>query len=105
MAIELRIRESPKAQKFAESVIYTLTSTPWGTSPSVVSVIVYDITDGEPYTDVTSTVMPTNSPSILGDVITFSPLKLLTRDHKYLMDIFFTCNSKEFNTDCIIVAV
>lgn len=105
MAIELRIRESPKAQKFNESVIYTLTTTPWGISPSAINVIVYDITNGEPYTNVTSTVMPVNSPSVLGDVITFSPLKLLTRDHKYLLDIFFTCNSKEFNTDCIIVAV
>jgi len=103
MTVRREIVESPMEQGKDESISYTLTTTPWGSSPSTISCLVFDITDGA-YTDVTSTVMPTNSPSAVGDVITLSPLKLLTADHQYRVEVKFTCSGNVFEPYCIIQA-
>ena len=87
------VKESPVEQGADESWAYTITTTPWGSTPTSISCAVYDITDGAaPITanDVTSTVMPTNSPSASGDVITLSPLKSLTAGHTYRVEVKFT---------------
>lgn len=86
-----------------ESIAYTLTTTQWGTSPGTISAKVYDITGGA-RTDVTSTVMPTNSPSAVGDIITLSALKLLTAEHAYRVEVKFTCSGNIFEAYCIIYA-
>ena len=96
MAIEsLAVTESPKAQSYKDEVPYSLTTTPWGSTPTSVTITVYDITDGKER-DVTTTVMPTNSPSVAGDVITASVLKLLTPGHIYRMYFKFTTSGKVF---------
>ena len=69
------------------------------TSPAVVKV--YDITDGA-YTDVTTTVMPTNSPSIATVYITTSPLKLMTVDHTYRMEIQFIISGNTYERYLIV---
>lgn len=101
------IRESPIAQGTSESIPYALTTTPWGGAPTVVSITVYDITDTTDevdWTDVTDTVMPVNSPSVLGDVITFSPLKFLTDGHIYRAEINFTTPTLgTVETHCLII--
>jgi len=61
-----RIVESPIYQGTAEQVAYTLTTTPWGSSPSGVSVALYDA-DG---TNVTSSHQVSGSASASGDTIT-----------------------------------
>ena len=68
-----------------EELYYTVTTTNWGSSPSSVSVVAKD-PDG---TDVSATVL-SGSASVSGDVITLSPLKSLTRDHVYRVEVKFT---------------
>ena len=95
------IKESPISQGEDESIVYTLTTTPWGSSPTGVQVQVFDVTDATSqadWEDVTSTVMPVNSPTVLGNVITLSPLESLTNGHTYRIEIAFTCGASEFET-------
>ena len=65
-----------------EIIAYTLDTSNIGTPSSPVVVV----KDGAGV-DVTSTVMPTNSPTVSGDVITLSPLKLLTADDRYRVEV------------------
>lgn len=100
------IKESPLSQGEDESITYTLTTTPWGSSPTVDSVTVFDVTDAQEtadWVDVTSTVMPVNSPTVDGDVITLSPLENLTDGHVYRIEIQFTCGTSTFETYGFII--
>lgn len=95
------IKESPLSQGEDEIITYTLDTTPWGNSPTSVAVVVFDVTGAvatSGWTDVTTTVMPVNSPSVVGNVITLSPLKLLTDGHIYRIEIRFTCSGNQFET-------
>ena len=73
--------ESPLEQGKDEIISYQLNTTPWGGTPSVPVVTIYDVTGGV-YTALTvaemAVVMPVNTPSISVDLIILSPLKLLT---------------------------
>ena len=95
MSIRREIVESPMPQGVNESIVYTLTTTPWGSSPTSVTVTVYNTTNGA-FTDVTTTVMPTNSPSVSGNVITLSPLRSLTVNNEYRVQIRFTSSGNIF---------
>jgi hypothetical protein len=86
-----------------EIIAYQVTTTPWGSSPGTISCKVFDITDGG-RTDVTTTVMPTNSPTADGDIITLSPLKLLTAGKIYRVEVKFTCSGNVFECYKIIMA-
>lgn len=103
MTVRREIIESPFSQGVDEKIVYTLTTTPWGSSPGSVIVVVKDVTDGD-VTDVTTTVMPTNSPTVNGDVITLSPLKSLTVNRTYRVEVKFTCAGNIFETYAIINA-
>ena len=103
MTISREVIESPMPQGVDEEIVYTLTTTPWGSSPTSISAKVYDVTDGA-RTDVTSTVMPTNSPSAVGDVIALSPLKALTDGKAYRVEVKFTCSGNKFEAWCNIYA-
>ena len=83
----LQVAEGLHEQSADEELIYKITTTNWGITPTSPSVKVYD---EDPFVDVTSTTMPVNSPSVSGDVITLSPLKLLTKNHTYRIEIKFT---------------
>ncbi len=89
MPRELVIEEGVKEQSAAEVLAYTLdvTKYPGTGDPSAVSVIVIEVGSEN---DVTDTVMPTDSPTVSGNVITFSPLKLLTVGKTYHMRMLFT---------------
>lgn len=87
MANIREVKEGVLYQGADESLAYNITTTPWGSSPTSQSAKAYDELDD---TDVTSTVFPTNSPSVAGDVITLSPLKALTVDHSYRIEVKFT---------------
>ena len=101
-----KIKESPLSQGEDESITYTLTTTPWGTSPTGVAVKVFDVTDAQAtadWEDVTATVMPVNSPAVNADVITLSPLEALTDGKIYRIEISFTCGTSTFETYGIII--
>jgi len=104
MTVTLEIVESPMPQSAEEEITYTLTTTPWSASaPSSPVIKVYDVTTGA-RTDVTTTVMPVNSPTVDGQVITLSPLKLLTAGSVYWIGIKFTAGGNIFRPHCIIKA-
>ena len=96
-----QIKESPLTQGEGESLVYSLTTTPWGSDPEDVTVTVFDVTDADEtadWEDVTDTVMPVNNPSVTDDVITFSPLESLTDGHVYRIEVQFTCGDNTFET-------
>ena len=95
MTTNREVIESPIDQGIDEVISYSLTTTPWGSTPSSPAVVVYDITNGT-YTDVTTTVMPVNIPTIDGDVITLSPLRGLTANQKYRIEVKFTSGGNVF---------
>lgn len=103
MAVRRQVVEGIQAQGVDERIAYTLITTPWSTSPSSPSVTVYDVTHGTG-ADVTSTVMPTNSPSVAGDVITLSLLRSLTSGHTYRVDVQFTSAGNLFEPYFIVQA-
>ena len=89
------IAEGIQYQGTEEEIAYTLTTTNWGANPGSVVVKVFSLI-GTTYTDVTATVMPAGAESVLGDVITLKPLKLLTLDVLYRIEIKFTCSGNIF---------
>ncbi len=103
MTVNREIVESPVAQGVEEIIAYTLDTAEWGGTPTSPSVVVYDVTDGG-YDDVTSTVMPTNSPSVSDDVITLSALKLLTIESKYRIEVKFVTSGNTLEAYAIIDA-
>lgn len=79
-------------QGTAERVAYSITTTPWGSSPSNVVVTVVDAIDGS---TVTSSVT-TGSPTVVGDVITLPLLHSLTAGHVYRVNVRFVSGANTF---------
>ena len=98
MSIERKIKESPLRQGADEQVAYTLTTTPWGSSPSSPSVVM-KLGD----TDVSSDVL-SGSASASGDCITTPVVQSLKAGLRYRMEIKFTINSYIFEAYAYIDA-
>jgi hypothetical protein len=98
--------ESPIEQGVDERVPYSFSLANWPTGTySSPAVVVKNITDPNSITDVTSTVMPTNSPSISAGVFITSPLRDLTADNVYRMECKWTVDSTSiYEAYCIINA-
>lgn len=103
MAVSREAKEGEQEQGVEESIAYSVTTTPWGSSPSSVVVKAYNITSGA-RTDVTSTVMPAGSASVVGDVITLPNLTALTADYVYRVEVKFTSGSNIYETYFIVNA-
>lgn len=84
-----RVQEGKQAQGSGESLIYTLTTTPWGSAPTGVAVDVYDVTTPSTREDVTDDVL-TGTSSVAGDIITLPALHSLEDGHRYEVRIAFT---------------
>lgn len=74
------VLEGPQEQSSGEVLAYSITTTPWGGSPSNITVKAFEARGG---TDVTTAVFPSNVPSKLGDVVTTDMLKLLSPGKTY----------------------
>lgn len=86
MASDIReVAEGIQYQGEDEEIAYTLDVTAWGASPTSPGV---KVKDGA--TDVTATVMPAGSPTVVGNVITLPRLKLLEKDKLYRVEVKFT---------------
>lgn len=96
-----KVIESPLVQGVDEQIIYTLTTTPWGSSPGSISVVAKDATSA--LVDVSSTVL-SGSASAVGDLIVLPKLKSLTEKHLYRIEVKFTCSSNVFETYFEVVA-
>ena len=92
-----RIRESPLFQGEDEEIVYCLTTTPWGSTPTNVSVVVKDV-DG---TDVTSSVTSGIS-AVSGDVISTPTIQDLTANTEYRLEIRFTVSGNVMEAWAII---
>lgn len=96
-----QVTQSNIKQGVDESIVYTITTTNWGSSPASVAVKAYDTTNEN--TDVTSTVL-SGSASVVGDVITLPTLTALTVDHTYRIEVKFTCGTSTFEAYMIVSA-
>ncbi len=87
----LEVVEGTQFQTSDERLAHSVTTTNWVSSPTSPSVTAYDESANDKV--VTSTVYPSNSPSVSGDTITLSLLRALTRGHTYRIEIQFTVGS------------
>lgn len=102
MAVSREVKESPLRQGADEQIAYTLTTTPWGSTPSAVAVAAYDITTNA-RTDVTTTVL-SGSASVASDIITTPVVKSLTAGSVYRVEVKFTCSGNIFEAFFIVNA-
>lgn len=89
----LEVVEGLQYMTSTEELSYQVTTTPWGSTPTLPVVVVYDEADES---NVTTTVMPTNTPTVNGDIITLSALKLLVKNHTYRIEVKFTSSGNIF---------
>lgn len=95
-----RVIESPLYQGIDEEIAYLLTTTPWGATPTSVTVKLYAWAGGT-YTDVSTTCL-SGSASVNGNVITTPVVKALVAGTNYRLEIKFTCTGNVFETFCEI---
>ena len=100
MSIIRQVKESPIDQGADENIVYTITSTPWGSSPGSSSAKIYlyagdDENDAASYTDKTADNM-TGAASESGDVVTLPAIDALVADTKYRVEVQFTCSGNVF---------
>jgi len=88
MAVSREVTEGTQLQGTDESVYYKLTTTPWGSTPTSISVKAFSKSDSD-LTDVTSTVL-SGSVSTDGDVITLPKFYSLTEGTLYRVEVKFT---------------
>jgi hypothetical protein len=91
--------ESPITQGKDEEIAYTLTTTPWGSSPASVSVKIYDSSG----VDQSATCL-TGSESAVADVITMPVVHTLTAGEIYRLNIEFMIGTDKFVPCCMIHA-
>lgn len=87
MAVSREVVEGLQYQGTDEKVYYTITTTPWGSTPTSVSVKAYDESNAS--TDVSSAVL-SGSATVSGDIITLPALYTLTAGHTYRVECKFT---------------
>jgi voltage-gated potassium channel Kch len=102
MAVARECNESPVYQGANESLKYTLTTTPWGSTPTTVVLALTDITVSESPVDVTSTLL-SGSSSVAGNVITTKVVSGLTSQKKYRLDIKFTDSASNIFEAFVII--
>lgn len=90
---EREVAEGRQYQGVDEQIIYTLTTTNFGSTPTGVTMVVKDTSDDD--TDVTTDVT-TGSTSVASDVITLKTIKSLTANHLYRVEVKFTSGSNIF---------
>jgi hypothetical protein len=76
-----------------ERIVYSVTTTAWGSNPTSVVVTAYAYNGT--YTDVSDTVL-VGSPLVEGDVITLPELSGLTLDMIYRIEVKFTSEGNVF---------
>ena len=93
MAYDRQVQERNILQGIDEQIVYTITTTPWGSTPIGVSVKAYDVDNA--FADVTATVL-SGSASVAGDVITLPIMKSLTEGRRYRVEVRFTAGGNLF---------
>lgn len=100
--ISREIVEGTQRQGEDEIITYSLTTTPWGSTPSAVTVVAKDLSNDGAV--VTSTVFPGGSASVVGDIITLAPLRALTAGHRYRIEVKFASGANNFEAYFFVLA-
>lgn len=88
----LEVIEGTQQQGSRESLIRTITTTPWASDPTNPTFKVYLDSTG---VDVTDIVMP-GTATVNGDVITLPKLKSLTKEKLYRVEVNFTAGLNDW---------
>jgi hypothetical protein len=91
--MSLQVLEGLQEQSSDEQIAYSITTTNWTATPAGATAAAYNDLTNE---DVTTTVFPANSPTILGDVITLSLLRNLSKNNIYRIEVKFTSGGNTF---------
>jgi len=102
MSNKREIKENIIPQGEEESIVYTLTTTPWGSTPTSTAAAIFTVV-GDTYTNLTTTCM-TGSTSVTGDVITLPSIHSLTAGTLYRVEMLFTCSGNVFEAVALIKA-
>ena len=94
MATSREIREGIQYIGEDEEIVYSLTTTNWGSTPTSPSVAIYSLS-GDNYTDESTGVL-TGSASVVGDVITLPKIAGLTAGVEYRVEVQFTISGNVF---------
>lgn len=86
-AVSREVTEGTQWQGESETLRYQITTTPWGSTPTAVTIVVKDMTLGG--TDVSATVL-SGVTGTSGDVLTLKALGGLTKNHLYRVEVQFT---------------
>lgn len=90
--VSRNVKEGLINQGAGESINYTLTTTPWGSSPTNVAVTAIDRSNAD--VDVSATVVNSSAGSVQGDVITTPLIENLTAGHIYRIYVQFKIGAK-----------
>lgn len=91
MASVREIKNGRQEQGADEEIVYTLTvPSTWGVPTGTPTVTAYSVSGYETYTDVTSTLFPSGTPSIAGQVITLPVCKGMTVNTTYRIEVKFS---------------
>ena len=100
MTTPRQVNETEIYQGEDERIAYQLTTTPWGSSPTSASIVLYDVTAGA-RTDVTATNL-SGSATVNGDVITCPIVKSLLPSKRYKLEIKFSSGGNTWEAFAII---
>ena len=77
-----------------ETIVYTITTTPWGSDPSSEAAKIFEV-DGDDLTDRTVALM-SGAASATGDIITLPAIAGCTAGTDYRVEVAFTCSGNVF---------
>lgn len=98
MAVKRKINESPLRQGKDEQISYSLTTTPWGSSPTGAAVVLKSVPE---MTDVSSTHL-SGAVSTVGDVITSPLVTKLEVGKVYRLEFMFTISGNVFEAFALV---
>lgn len=93
--------ESPRHQRPAEAIAYTVDTTPYGGGPTNVAVVLYQVAADGAQTNVSGTKL-SGSPGVSGDVITTPLVTALVANSVYLLEVRFTCGGSTWAPACYL---
>ena len=87
--------EGEQVQGIDETIVYTVTTTPWGSLPTAPDAAAFERVNGK-WLDRTAAIM-TGVATKSGDVITLPPIAGLAEGHVYRIIVGFTIDDNEFS--------
>lgn len=93
--VSREVTQGTQRQGVDESIYYGITTTPWGSTPTSVTVTAWSLTGTDTWTNVSTTVL-SGTASVAGDVIILPKLYSLTQGVTYRIEVKFTSGANIF---------